>query len=60
MTQHSPSQLVPHPRHIEAKAAQHPWLAGYQVIISQVIRTYGDAGLPLSWSMPTQAAPKTV
>ena len=42
-------QLVQHPRHLEAKAAQHQWLAGYQVIISQVIRTYGDAGLGHSW-----------
>lgn len=38
-------QLVHHPRHLEAKAAQGNWLAGYQVIISEVIRTYGDAGL---------------
>lgn len=35
-------QLVKHPRHLEAKAAQGNWLAGYQVIISEVIRTYGD------------------
>lgn len=35
-------QLVKHPRHLEAKAARDHWLAGYQVIISQVIRTYGD------------------
>ena len=38
-------QLVRHPRHREAKAAQDNWLAGYQVIISQVIRSYGDAKL---------------
>lgn len=38
-------QLVHHPRHLEAKASQSNWLAGYQVIISQVIRTYGDSGL---------------
>ena len=38
-------RLVQHPRHIEAKAAQDNWLAGYQVIISQVIRTYGDSKL---------------
>ncbi len=38
-------QLVKHPRHLEAKAAQGNWLAGYQVIISQVIRTYGDSTL---------------
>jgi heme-degrading monooxygenase HmoA len=38
-------QLVQHPRHLEAKAAQGNWLAGYQVVISQVLRTYGDATL---------------
>jgi heme-degrading monooxygenase HmoA len=38
-------KLVQHPRHLEAKAAQQNWLAGYQVVISQVIRTYGDSGL---------------
>lgn len=36
-------QLVRHPRHLEAKASQANWLAGYQVIISQVLRTYGDS-----------------
>jgi heme-degrading monooxygenase HmoA len=43
--------LIQHPRHLEAKAAQSNWLDGYQVVISQVIRTYGDAklnGLPPS------------
>ena len=38
-------QLVEHPRHREAKAGQSNWLAGYKVVISQVIRTYGDSGL---------------
>jgi heme-degrading monooxygenase HmoA len=38
-------QLVQHPRHLEAKAAQGKWLAGYQVVIAQVLRTYGDARL---------------
>ena len=38
-------QLVQHPRHREAKARQDDWLAGYQVVISQVLRTYGDARL---------------
>ncbi len=37
--------LVKHPKHLEAKSKQHQWLAGYQVVISQVIRTYGDAKL---------------
>lgn len=35
--------LMQHPKHLEAKAKQEKWLAGYQVIISQVLRTYGDA-----------------
>jgi heme-degrading monooxygenase HmoA len=37
--------LIQHPAHLEAKAAQSNWLAGYQVIISEVIRTYGDGVL---------------
>jgi heme-degrading monooxygenase HmoA len=37
--------LIQHPRHLEAKAAQSNWLDGYQVVISQVIKTYGDAKL---------------
>jgi heme-degrading monooxygenase HmoA len=35
-------QLVRHPIHLEAKSRQDNWLAGYQVVISQVLRTYGD------------------
>jgi heme-degrading monooxygenase HmoA len=38
-------QLVRHPKHLEAKAKQGQWLAGYQVVISQVLKTYGDAQL---------------
>lgn len=38
-------QLVQHPRHLEAKAGQGNWLAGYKVIISEVIRAYGDSDL---------------
>lgn len=34
--------LMRHPAHVEAKAAQAQWLNGYQVVISQVLRTYGD------------------
>ncbi len=36
-------QLIKHPLHLKAKAAQSNWLAGYQVIISQVLRTYSDS-----------------
>lgn len=38
--------LIQHPTHLEAKARQANWLDGYQVVISQVLKTYGDAGLP--------------
>ncbi|MCG2592414.1 antibiotic biosynthesis monooxygenase [Ramlibacter sp. XY19] len=37
--------LIEHPRHLEAKAKQGRWLAGYQVVISQVLRVYGDSKL---------------
>ena len=37
--------LVKHPTHLEAKSKQGNWLAGYQVVISQVLRTYGDSKL---------------
>jgi heme-degrading monooxygenase HmoA len=49
-------QLVQHPRHLEAKARQRDWLDGYQVVISQVIRTYGDARLG-QWLPATAALP---
>lgn len=38
-------QLMSHPRHLEAKARQGDWLAGYQVVISEVLRMYGDSKL---------------
>ena len=44
-TLESLEQLIRHPAHIEAKSRQSAWLNGYQVIISQVLRTYGDAKL---------------
>jgi heme-degrading monooxygenase HmoA len=37
--------LIRHPTHMEAKAKQEKWLNGYQVIISKVIRVYGDSKL---------------
>ena len=37
--------LMQHPKHMEAKQAQSKWLDGYQVIISEVLRTYGDSKL---------------
>ena len=38
--------LMSHPAHLRAKAAQANWLAGYRVVIAQVMRTYGG-GEPL-------------
>lgn len=37
--------LMQHPQHLEAKAAQARWLDGYKVVVSQVLRTYGDKSL---------------
>ena len=38
-------QLMRHPSHLEAKSRQSAWLNGYQVVVSKVLRTYGDAKL---------------
>jgi len=35
-------ELMQHPTHREAKATQSNWLDSYQVVISQVLRTYGE------------------
>jgi heme-degrading monooxygenase HmoA len=34
--------LIQHPKHLEAKAKQANWLNGYQIVIAEVIRAYGD------------------
>jgi heme-degrading monooxygenase HmoA len=41
--------LMKHPLHREAKQRQGRWLSGYQVVIAEVIETYGDGqiGHPL-------------
>lgn len=38
--------LVEHPIHQEAKRKQARWLNGYQVVIGQVMHSYGDGGIP--------------
>jgi heme-degrading monooxygenase HmoA len=38
-------ELIQHPKHLEAKAAQANWLDGYQVVIAQVLRAYGDGSI---------------
>ncbi|MDD2175822.1 antibiotic biosynthesis monooxygenase [Acidovorax sp. D2M1] len=45
--------LIQHPAHLQAKAAQAQWLNGYQVVIAQVLRTYGDN--KLAGLLPTAA-----
>ena len=35
-------ELIQHPKHLQAKASQEQWLNGYQVVISQVLKTYGN------------------
>jgi heme-degrading monooxygenase HmoA len=49
--------LMKHPAHMAAKQRQLQWLAGYQVVIAQVVGSYGDgrinhplAGIALPWS----------
>lgn len=42
--------LMKHPAHLEAKSRQAAWLKGYQVVIAQVLGSYGDGRIdhPLS------------
>lgn len=37
--------LMNHPTHLAAKQQQARWLKGYQVVIAQVVRSYGDGGI---------------
>ncbi len=46
--------LMSHPTHVQAKSKQANWLDGYQVVISQVLRTYGDSRL--AGMLPTSRA----
>lgn len=34
--------LMQHPTHLQAKAQHEKWLDNYQVVISQVLKTYGN------------------
>lgn len=38
-------QLINHPVHQKAKAAQARWLNGFHVVIAQVVASYGDGAL---------------
>lgn len=37
--------LIEHPKHLEAKSKRDKWLAGHRVVVSQVVRLYGDTQL---------------
>jgi heme-degrading monooxygenase HmoA len=39
-------ELMQHPTHLEAKQRQAEWINGYHIVIAQVLRSYGDAGIP--------------
>lgn len=41
-TQEAMQQLMRHPAHMAAKQRQAQWLKGYQVVICEVIGSYGD------------------
>ncbi len=47
-------RLVQHPSHLKAKSLQSNWLAGYQVIIAEVVKVYGDS--KLSHLLPVTSA----
>ena len=49
-------QLIEHPAHISAKQQQARWLNGYQIVIAQVIRSYGDGGIAHPLTQTAQAA----
>jgi len=38
--------LTTHPKHIEAKRRYGEWYTGYQVVIAEVIKSYGDGAFP--------------
>mgnify|MGYP002351412631 CR=1 FL=1 len=37
--------LMQHPAHLEAKRQQARWLAGYHIVIAQVLTSHGDGGI---------------
>jgi heme-degrading monooxygenase HmoA len=47
--------LMRHPAHLAAKQQQARWLAGFQVVIAQVVGSYGDGRI----AHPLAADPRT-
>jgi heme-degrading monooxygenase HmoA len=61
-TMESLQALMKHPAHIAAKQRQQQWLAGYQVVIAQVVGSFGDGGIahPLAGvSRPASRRPES-
>ncbi len=55
--------LMQHPAHLAAKQRQQRWLAGYHVVIAQVVGCYGDGGVPhplagMTLPVPGRTEPK--
>jgi heme-degrading monooxygenase HmoA len=48
-------QLTEHPTHLLAKSSQGKWLDGYQIVISQVLRVYGDSRLKGKLAVHTES-----
>lgn len=44
-TMESLQSLMRHPAHLAAKQRRQQWLAGYHVVIAQVVGNYGDGGI---------------
>jgi heme-degrading monooxygenase HmoA len=44
-TMESLETLIRHPLHAMAKQRQAQWLNGYQVVIAEVLSSYGDGGI---------------
>ena len=49
-------ELMRHPDHLEAKRRQSEWLRGYQVVIAQVMHSYGDGTIAHPTSQPAVPA----
>ncbi|HCQ48743.1 MAG TPA: antibiotic biosynthesis monooxygenase [Achromobacter sp.] len=47
-------QLIDHKDHLKAKRQQAKWLRGYQVVIAEVITSYGDGGIAHPLNRPVQ------
>ncbi len=49
--------LMQHPAHLAAKARQAEWLQGYQVVVAEVVRVYGDGRIAHPLAATAHAAP---